>query len=118
MKNKFLPPIKRNQVVADSESPKGKVNFNLPTIDPSSETKRPLITHIEMENVKSFNEEDMKGSEIKGSPTMKKILKDRTLSPNAKEKETLTELDFDEGLFLLQKTFNLKTTDILQNLKV
>ena len=114
MKKKFLPPIKKSQVAADTESPKIKVNFNLEATDVvSNDTKRPLLTHIDMEKVKS--EDDLKGP----SP-IKKILvntKDgKSMSPTIKE--VITELDFDDGLFILQKTFNLKTLEILKNLKV
>lgn len=125
MKTK-LPPIKKNQILPNFSSPSTKVNFNLETKDLESDTKRPLLLNIELEKSKSFKEEDLKNAE---SPRKKILLNSREAKSmsasfrNAnfdeeKDENEEIELDFDEGIFLLQKTFNLKTTEILQNLKV
>jgi hypothetical protein len=112
---KFLPPIKKTQIMAEPESAKGKVNFILETGDNliTTETKRPLLAQIDIDKIRPFEEE------IKGSSPKKKILMNwKDPKTPLIEGEIVNELDFDEGLFLLQKTFNLKTMDILQNLKV
>jgi len=101
--------------MAEPESAKGKVNFILETGDNliTTETKRPLLAQIDIDKIRPFEEE------IKGSSPKKKILMNwKDPKTPLIEGEIVNELDFDEGLFLLQKTFNLKTMDILQNLKV
>ena len=121
-----LPPIKKTQIAADpdagTESPKGKVNFILETGEHlmTTETKRPLLTPNETDkpSTRAFDEE-MKASSA--SPKKKILInwKDqKTAYSPIQENENNNELDFDDGLLLLQKTFNLKTTDILQNLRV
>lgn len=127
MKTK-LPPIKKNQILPNLDSPITKVNFNLEANNLESDTKRPLLMNIELEKSKSFKEEDFKNAE---SPRKKILLNSRegkSMSTSFRndnfdeekdeDEEKEIELDFDEGIFLLQKTFNLKTTEILQNLKV
>lgn len=121
-----LPPIKKTQIAADpdagTESPKGKVNFILETGEHlmTTDTKRPLLTPNETDkpSTRAFDEE-MKASSA--SPKKKILLnwKDqKTAYSPILENENNNELDFDDGLLLLQKTFNLKTADILQNLRV
>lgn len=95
---------------------RNKVNFNIETHENilTTETRRPLLTLMEEEKLQTLEEESKAPTTAK-----KKILLNNKVFPvqNA-EPESQNELDFDDGLLMLQKTFNLRTSDILQNLKV
>lgn len=114
MKSKNASPIRKVQNSLDNDTPRAKVIFNLDS-DFGTESKRTLL-QMEMSNVKPF-EDEMKNS---SSPQKKILMNMREAKSNSScfSESEKTQIDFDEGLFLLQRTFKLKTTDILKTLKV
>lgn len=112
-----LPPIKKTQVAAEPDNSKSNVGFKFETNEDNfADTKRQLITNIEMEKEKKITEEEINSP----SPIKKILLTPRqSLIPNmANETNLERKIDFDEGIFLLQQTFNIKTSEILLTMKV